>query len=143
MTAAAATAAERFTLTIPSDTAAGMTAQERILGKLEALGYAGRDLFGWRLALEEAIINAVKHGNKLSEDKTVRIQCDLAAETSKVVIRDQGEGFEPAAVPDPTDDENLDRPGGRGIMLMRNFMTEVTYADRGREITLVKRRSAD
>ena len=143
MTVATAAAAERFTLTIPSDTAAGMTAQERILGKLEALGFEGRDLFGWRLSLEEAIINAVKHGNKLSDEKTVSIACDLSSRSATVVIRDQGEGFEPEAVPDPTAEENLDRPGGRGIMLMRNFMTEVTYADRGRQLTLVKHRTVD
>ena len=134
-------AGEAFTLTIPSDTAAGMNAQNRILKALEALGYPERDLFGWRLALEEALVNAIKHGNKLSEDKTVRIACDLGGESAKVVIRDQGEGFDPGGVPDPTADENLDRPCGRGIMLMRSFMTAVRYADRGREVTLVKDRT--
>ena len=133
----------RFTLTIPSDTAAGMTAQERILSRLESLGYTERDLFGLRLALEEAIINAIKHGNKLADDKVVRIACDLGADTARIVIRDQGEGFEPEAVPDPTAEENLDRPSGRGIMLMRSFMTEIRYADRGREVTLVKDRTVD
>ena len=142
MPAATATA-ESFALTIPSDTAAGMTAQNRILGALEGLGYTERDLFGMRLALEEALVNAIKHGNGQSDDKVVRIACDLDSDTAKIVIRDEGDGFDPADVPDPTADENLDRPCGRGIMLMRSFMTEVSYGDRGRQVTLVKDRSAE
>ena len=139
----AARGVDRFTLTIPSDTAAGMAAQERILAKLESLGYEGRDLFGWRLSLEEALMNAIKHGNRLSEEKTVKVTCELSSEVSSVVVRDEGEGFDPEDVPDCTDEENLERPGGRGIMLMRNFMTRVAYADRGRQLTLVQERSTD
>ena len=142
-TAPASATGGKFTLTIPSDTAAGMEAQNRILSRLEGLGYTDRDLFGMRLALEEALVNAIKHGNKLSDEKVVTVACDLSDATARVVIRDEGDGFEPDAVPDPTADENLDRPCGRGIMLMRSFMTEVTYADRGREVTLVKDRSAE
>ena len=134
---------DRFKLTIPSDTAAGMEVQNRILNRLEDLGYTDRDLFGMRLALEEALVNAIKHGNKLSDEKVVTVACELGGDRSTVVIRDQGEGFDPAAVPDPTAEENLDRPCGRGIMLMRNFMTEVRYADAGREVTLVKDRTKD
>ncbi|QDT16911.1 ATP-binding protein [Alienimonas californiensis] len=137
----AAAAGEKFALTIPSDTEAGMAAQNRILKSLERLGYTERDLFGMRLALEEALVNAIKHGNKRSEDKVVRVMCQLDEESARVVIRDQGEGFDPGDVPDPTAEENLDRPCGRGIMLMRSFMTEVTYADSGREVTLVKDRT--
>ena len=133
---------DRFTLTIPSDTAAGMAAQERILGKLETLGYEGRDLFGWRLSLEEALMNAIKHGNRMSEEKVVRVKCELSSDVATVVVTDEGEGFDPDEVADPTAEENLDRPGGRGILLMRNFMSRVAYADRGRQLTLVQERSA-
>ena len=139
----AAAVGEKFALTIPSDTAAGMQAQNRILKTLERLGYTDRDLFGMRLALEEALVNAIKHGNKLSDDKVVRVRCELGDERARVVIRDEGEGFDPGGVPDPTADENLDRPCGRGIMLMRSFMTEISYADRGREVTLVKERTVE
>ena len=119
-----------------------MAAQERILTKLESLGYEGRDIFGWRLSLEEALMNAIKHGNKLADDKVVRVTCELSADVSKVEVVDQGDGFDPEEVPDPTADENLERPCGRGIMLMRNFMSEVAYSDRGRRLTLVQERSA-
>ena len=136
-------AGQTFNLTIPSDTAAGMAVQNRILDTLEGMGYTDRDLFGMRLALEEALVNAIKHGNKLSDDKVVKVACKLSGRSARVVIRDQGEGFDPGEVPDPTAEENLDRPCGRGIMLMRSFMTEVTYADRGREVTLVKDRTEE
>ena len=136
-------AGQTFNLTIPSDTAAGMAVQNRILDTLEGMGYTDRDLFGMRLALEEALVNAIKHGNKLSDDKVVKVACKLNGRSARVVIRDQGEGFDPGDVPDPTADENLDRPCGRGIMLMRSFMTEVSYADRGREVTLVKDRTVE
>ncbi len=134
---------EKFALTIPSDTAAGMKAQDRILSSLERFGYTERDLFAMRLALEEALVNAIKHGNKLSDDKVVRVACVLNDEAARVVIKDQGDGFDPDDVPDPTAEENLDRTCGRGIMLMRSFMTEVRYGDRGREVTLVKARTQD
>ena len=133
----------RFAMTIPSDTAAGMEAQQRILGRLEALGFAGRDLTHMQLALEEAIINAIKHGNREDEDKVVKIVCDLGPDRAKVVIRDQGEGFDPEDVPDPTAEENLDKASGRGILLMRSFMTELSYADGGRQLTLVKDRTTE
>ena len=136
-------AADAFKLTIPSDTAVGMEVQNRILKRLEALGYTERDLFGMRLALEEALVNAIKHGNRQSEDKVVHVTCELGGDTARVVIRDEGDGFDPEEVPDPTADENLDRPCGRGIMLMRSFMTEIRYADRGRQVTLVKVRSTE
>ena len=136
-------AADAFKLTIPSDTAVGMEVQNRILKRLEALGYTERDLFGMRLALEEALVNAIKHGNRQSDDKVVHVACELGGDTARVVIRDEGDGFDPEEVPDPTADENLDRPCGRGIMLMRSFMTEIRYADRGRQVTLVKDRSTE
>ena len=57
-----------------------------------------------------------------------------------VIIKDEGEGFDPAALPDPTDAENIDRPCGRGVMLMRAFMDEVRYNARGNEVTLIRKR---
>ena len=132
--------AERFAITIPSETAAGMEVQERILKRLESLGFADRDLFGMRLALEEGLVNAIKHGNKLDPSKVVRVECETAPERVRVMIQDQGDGFVPETVPDPTAAENLEKPCGRGIMLMRNFMTDIHYEDGGRRLVLLKER---
>ena len=65
--------------------------------------------------------------------------CELTADEITVVIEDQGEGFKLADVPDPTEDENLENPGGRGIMLIRSFMNGVAYNDRGNRLTMIKK----
>jgi serine/threonine-protein kinase RsbW len=129
-----------FEVVIPSDTSAGQTVQERIVERLEQLHYSTRDVFGVRLALEEALVNAIKHGNHMDPEKTVRIECSLSTDFVRVVIEDQGAGFRPEEVPDPTEDENLERPCGRGIMLMRAFMSHVEYQGRGNVLVLEKRK---
>ncbi|MEX1097332.1 MAG: ATP-binding protein [Planctomycetales bacterium] len=131
---------EQFKLTIPNDTKAGQSVQERIVRRLEELDYPPRDVFGVRLALEEALVNAIKHGNRLDPDKSVRIDCRINAECVRIEIEDQGLGFRPEAVPDPTAENNLERPCGRGIMLMRAFMTLIEYNEIGNRVVLEKRR---
>ena len=106
---------------------------------LEQHGWPMRDVFGVRLALEEAMVNAIKHGNRMEPDKQVRIACELTADEITVVIEDQGDGFKLEDVPDPTEDENLENPGGRGIMLIRSFMNAVAYNDRGNCLTMIKK----
>lgn len=127
---------------IPSDTAAGQSVQERIIQLIEAMRYDERDVFGVRLAIEEALVNAIKHGNRMDPSKTVRITCRVALHTIRIEIEDQGEGFQPEEVPDPTADENLERPCGRGIMLMRAFMSSIAYNESGNRVILEKHRSA-
>jgi serine/threonine-protein kinase RsbW len=129
-----------FDVTIPSDTSKGREIQEQIIGSLESFGYNPRDVFGVRLALEEAIVNAIKHGNRLDPKKSVHINWEVDDAHIKVVIEDQGIGFDVANVPDPTNEENLDKPGGRGIMLMRSFMSVVQYNEAGNILTMEKRR---
>jgi serine/threonine-protein kinase RsbW len=126
---------------IPSDTAAGQSVQERIIQLLESLSYDERDVFGVRLAIEEALVNAIKHGNRMDPSKTVRITCQVARHKVRIEIEDQGEGFQPEEVPDPTSDENLERPCGRGIMLMRAFMSSIAYNESGNCVILEKHRS--
>ena len=111
--------------TIPSDLGEAERIQERIVGLLEAHEFPARDVFGMRLALEEAIVNAIKHGNGMDPEKSIRVNVLVDEERVLVEIEDEGLGFNPTDVPDPTCEENLERPGGRGIMLMRAFMTSV------------------
>ncbi len=133
---------DEFETTIPSDTAAAIAVQERILNRLEDLGYPPRDVFGCRLALEEALVNAIKHGNRFDPAKSVRIDCRIGPERFRIEIEDEGPGFTPEQVPDPTAEENLEKPSGRGIMLMRAFMTHVAYLGRGNRLLLEKERGA-
>lgn len=131
----------RFEVTIPSDTAAGQALQERIIRHLEELEYGDHDLFGIRLAIEEALVNAIKHGNRLDPGKSVRVAWQVDAIKLRVEIEDQGTGFNPGDVPDPTADENLERPCGRGIHLMRAFMNMIEYNELGNRVILEKTRT--
>ncbi|WP_437226162.1 ATP-binding protein [Planctomicrobium sp. SH661] len=133
----------QFEIVIPSETSRGHEVQERILNLLEERQYGTKDLFGVKLALEEALVNAIKHGNGLDPDKVVRIRCMVNSTMVEIDIEDEGEGFDPGDVPDPTDDDNLEKPSGRGLMLMRAFMTSVEYSGRGNRVTMLKHRTTE
>jgi len=125
-------------VTIPSDPAEARRFQEEIEQLLQAAGAGDRDVFSVRLALEEALVNAIKHGNQMDRSKRVFISYRLVDFVLEVHITDEGPGFDPADVPDPTAVENLERPCGRGLMLMRHYMTEVAYSGRGNSVIMRK-----
>ena len=123
---------------IPSEVEAGRDVLQAMLSQLETLGWSERDVFGIHLSVEEALVNAIRHGNQLQPEKLVRFECRLSPESLWVRISDEGEGFDPADVPDPTDPEQLEAPSGRGIMLMRNFMSKVDFSNGGTTVTMEK-----
>jgi serine/threonine-protein kinase RsbW len=123
---------------LPSSLTAYHDLIEEIICILAQYGWTKEDLFGVRMALEEAISNAVRHGNKHDANKLVRIDCELAPKRFHVKICDEGEGYDPCRVPDCCADENLEVPGGRGLALMRAYMTRVELCDRGRCVTMEK-----
>ena len=125
---------------IQNDPVVGRRLLDEMLERLEALGWSRRDIFGVHLAVDEALINAVFHGNALDEAKHVRFCCWLSSEKVRVEIIDEGPGFDPDALPDPTDAVHLDRPGGRGVLLMRSFMSHVEFHDHGNHVVLEKTR---
>ncbi len=130
-------------VTIPSDIQRGLQVQEQILVELECRGYCEHDCFCVRLALEESIINAIKHGNKFDAAKFVKIVATVSDVEANFLIEDEGPGFRPEEVPDPTADENLEKPSGRGVMLMRSFMSAVDYNQRGNRLTMSKTRTPE
>ena len=77
-----------------------------------------------RLALEEALLNALKHGNRLDPVKTVTVTCEISEQQVEISVE---EGFDPDSLPDPNDTEQIEADSGRGILLMRSFMTWVRY----------------
>lgn len=97
-------------------------------------------VFGVKLALEEALCNAVKHGNECCPDKSVTIRYAVTPQQIVIIVRDEGPGFRPEDIPDPTTPEHLSMPSGRGILLMRAYMDKVEFRDRGREVYFMKRR---
>jgi len=112
--------------------------EEPILADIRALGYSPEDEFAIRLALEEAVSNAYKHGNKGDPNKRIRARWAATPEVTVIYVSDDGGGFDPQTVPDPRTDENVQRPCGRGIMLMRAYMTQVQYSQRGNEVCLIR-----
>ncbi len=123
---------------IPSDPVAARHLQEHIEQLLQNVACHEHDLFSIKLALEEALVNAIKHGNQYELNKKVEIAYSVLPNRFIIHITDQGEGFDPAEVPDPTAIENLERPCGRGLMLMNHYMTEITYNDRGNSVLMAK-----
>jgi serine/threonine-protein kinase RsbW len=128
---------------LPSRPGAHVQHMQEILNELERLGWQGRDLFGVRLALDESLTNAIHHGNRLDESKQVVVECKLSPERFWVRVRDEGAGFRPQLVPDCTADENLDCPGGRGLALIKAYMSRVEHNQRGNCVTMEKIRSSE
>ena len=125
-------------IVIPSETKLLNRVENRIVAQLKALNYGERILFGVRLAVEEAVINAIKHGNKMDKTKNVTVTYSIDDKECVISVTDEGEGFNPAAVPDPTADENLELPHGRGLMLIRAYMDEVKFNEKGNCVTMRK-----
>jgi len=115
---------------------------DTLVALMEAEKYSAREIFGMRLALEEAIVNAIKHGHGGDETRLVRIGFHVTSEETLAWVEDQGPGFDPTAVPDPLALENLERPSGRGLLLMDAYLTWVRHNERGNMITLCQARGA-
>ena len=91
------------------------------------------DIYGnIMIAVTESVNNAIIHGNKLDKSKSVLLTLEIVENTIKFTIQDQGEGFDYNSLPDPTAPENLDKPGGRGIFLMKNLCDEVNFKEDGK-----------
>lgn len=129
-----------ISVTIPSAQAAGKDIVEQVRTRLEDAQWAPRDVFSVHLAVEEAIVNAIKHGNRHDATKQVRVACRVTREKFWIEIIDEGAGFDPDQLPDPTADENLECPSGRGVLLMRNFMTRVEFSEQGKRVVMEKHR---
>ena len=113
---------------------------QRLLSLLEEKGYTQDDMFAVHLALEEAFLNAVKHGNKMDPTKKVMLQYLVDDEKVEIRMADEGEGFDPRSIPDPRLGENLYRPEGRGLLLMTTYMDVVEYNKQGNALRMVRYR---
>ena len=127
-----------FQISIASDPAEVQRIQEEVEGRLRLYHFDDRDIFSIRLALEEALVNAIKHGNQLDRSKQVHIDCLVREDRFQIGIVDEGPGFNPEDVPDPLAEENLERACGRGLLLIRHYMTEVVYHAPGNRLTMSK-----
>jgi len=111
---------------------------QQILSVLEARGFSPDDVFAVHLAMEEAFLNAVKHGNKMDATKKVTIEYLVDQEKVEIRVMDEGEGFDPHRIPDPRVGENLYRPEGRGLLLIRSYMHVLEYNERGNGLRMIR-----
>jgi len=125
-------------LHVASDLAEVRRVQDLVEAALQANRFGETDQFAVKLAVEEALVNAIKHGNQLDPDKRVRVQYSVDEELFRIQITDEGAGFNPEDLPDPTADDFLERPCGRGVLLIRSFMTTVDFLGRGNEVVMSK-----
>ena len=112
----------------------------KLLWKASENGFSPDDLHAIRLALEEAFRNAFSHGNANDPGKCVRVSWAVGKAEFNISIRDEGSGFDPKSVPDPTSPERLSEPSGRGLYLMRSYMEVVKHEDCGRVVRMLYRR---
>jgi serine/threonine-protein kinase RsbW len=129
----------RLVFTIPSDFAAGRDVQKRILEDVQRNGFQGQSFFAINLALEEALTNAIKHGNRLDPAKKVHIEAKVTPKRAEITVEDEGPGFDRGGVPDPTSHENLEKCSGRGILLIEAYMNRVTWDRGGRRVKMIKK----
>ena len=111
-------------------------AQRHLLQAARTLGFAEASCYAIRAATTEALLNAIEHGNKVDAAKQVTLAFTVDRGRVTIEVQDEGKGFDPEAVPDPTRGENLSLPSGRGLALMRAFMSEVEFSEPGNRVRM-------
>ena len=126
-------------LLIPSDLSGVRGASQKVLSFLKPLSPDEAFIFDVRLCLEEALINAMKYGNRLQKELPVRLTVEVDEKKVRITIEDQGEGFDAGRLQDCTKGDNLLKGGGRGIYLIHQLMDEVKYNSKGNCLSMTKR----
>jgi serine/threonine-protein kinase RsbW len=123
---------------IQSDLGNIKPAVDEIICMLKRIGTDESDIFDIRLCLEEALINAIKYGNKLDKKKPVRIDFSYHSPRLAISVEDTGSGFDLSSVPDPTTDDNILKGSGRGVFLIKHLMDSIEPNGKGNRITMIK-----
>lgn len=134
---------ETTELILPSRIETVAKAANAVADFVSRSGISDEAAFGIDMAVREAVTNAVIHGNAQDEQKAVELTLKSSPEAVEITVHDQGQGFSPEEVPDPTEEENILKTSGRGIFFMRTFMDEVTWSIRpggGTTVRMLKRR---
>jgi serine/threonine-protein kinase RsbW len=134
---------EKIDLELPSDLTLMNGVLEYLLDRVAKLGLVEVEQSNLFVALDEAFVNAVKHGNRNDPEKLLRVTAELSAREAIFTVEDEGEGFDVREIPDPCDPANLFKSSGRGVLLIYNIMDEVEYSDRGNRLKMVARRKGD
>ena len=127
-----------FVLELPSDLRIIEAAVTYLVNRLRTFSFGGSRLhLNFRVGVTEALANAVLYGNEQDPRRSVRVEVSIDSTRVELCVVDQGRGFDPASVPDPTHPDNLERTGGRGLFLIRKLMDEVEYNERGNAVRLL------
>jgi len=130
---------EKIDLELPSDLSLMNSVLEYLLDRVAKLGLVQIEQSNLFVALDEAFVNAVKHGNRNDPEKLLRVTAELSAREAIFTVEDEGDGFDVREIPDPRDPANLFKSSGRGVLLIYNIMDEVEYSERGTRLKMVKR----
>jgi serine/threonine-protein kinase RsbW len=130
---------EKIEFELPSDLGLMNGVLEYLQERVAKLGLIQPDRSNLFVALDEAFVNAVKHGNKNDPTKLLRITAELSPQEASFTVEDEGQGFDIGEIPDPCDPANLFRTSGRGVLLIYNIMDEVEYNAQGNRVKMVKR----
>lgn len=130
---------EKIDLELPSDLTLMNSVLEYLIDRVDKLGLVKAEQSNLFVALDEAFVNAVKHGNRSDPGKLLRVTAELSAREAIFTIEDEGDGFDVREIPDPTDPANLFKSSGRGVLLIYNIMDEVEYSHGGAKLRMVKR----
>lgn len=130
---------EKIEFELPSTISTMHAVLDYLMKRVEKLGVINPEQSNLFIALDEAFVNAVKHGNKFDANKLVRICAEVSVKEARFTVEDEGDGFDVNAIPDPTNPENLFKTSGRGVMFIYNIMDEVKYNERGNRLTMVKK----
>ena len=130
---------ENIEFELPSAIAVMHAILDYLMKRVAKLGVVCPEQSNLFVALDEAFVNAVKHGNKFDVAKLVRISADISQSEARFTIEDEGEGFDVNSIPDPLDPLNLFKSSGRGVLFIYNIMDEVKYNERGNRLTMVKK----
>lgn len=130
---------EKIEFEIPSVISLMHSVLDYLIARVGKLGVINPETSNLFVALDEAFVNAVKHGNKFDTKKLVRITAEVSSNEARFTIEDEGEGFNVTEIPDPRNPENLFKSSGRGVLFIYNIMDEVKYNERGNRLTMIKR----
>ena len=131
-------ATSNCSMVVESKPSAVVEVCKQIISKMETSKFDKDDIFAVHLTLEEAFLNAVKHGNKMDPTKKVTVAYCVDSEKINISITDEGNGFDPESVADPRFGDKLFEPGGRGLLLMNSYMDIVEYNKRGNSVHMVR-----
>lgn len=130
---------EKIEFVFPSAISLMHSILDYLMKRVEKVGIVNAENSNLFIALDEAFVNAVKHGNKFDAKKLVKVSAEVSTVEARFTVEDEGEGFDISAIPDPLDPENLFKASGRGVLIIHNVMDEVKYNERGNRIEMIKK----